>query len=153
MNFPSISSTIQSVQNDKWTYAPFFLANIILIGLISYRLIKSKDLSNDDKTSISYGELALSFLVSFPTLVFFGLFGILAIFVLITKFDFGPIYFIMFAFLMLVILNPFTLTAVRVGLNDALSDQQQTILSVLAIPISLLSSYITVLINSGFFMY
>ena len=68
-SLPSLSHTARSIWELKGANAPFLVANLVLIGLISYRLIKGGEMPEDEKKNISYAEIAFSFIGSFVVLV------------------------------------------------------------------------------------
>jgi hypothetical protein len=149
---PNLYNTLQSVWHEKWFNGTFILANIILIGLISYRLINSNVLSEDEKVKLSYAELILSAIGSFVVL----LFGILLVFLFIFGKGRGPIHklFLMAIQLivMFLVLNPFSMTILRLTLDDKLTDQQKNIISGLTIPVALFTCYLTPNVNNGYFL-
>ena len=62
---------VNSISRQIWFLSPFYLAQIILICLIVYRLTKDK-LSIEEKKQIIWLELVISFLASFVPIVIYG---------------------------------------------------------------------------------
>ena len=131
--------------------APFILANIILIGLACYRLIKVGEISKDEDIKLSYADITFSFIGSFVIIL------LCLVFIFALLFGSGNNGFIktivfIFVLLGILVLNPFTITMLRVGLDNKLSAQQKNILSGITIPSSLLSIYLTANIWNGYFL-
>ena len=103
------------------TLIPVYLSGIILIGLIIYR-VSSKNLSQDEKKKILYGEIILSFITGSITL-FFGL-------IMFSFFIHNITSFFIYHPIIMVFFNPFTLTLFRVIFQDKIND---TILSSLTV--------------------
>jgi hypothetical protein len=152
MRFPPLNDTMRSVWRLKNQIMPFFLVNIILIGLIAYGLANSQTMITDEKKTLSYAEIALAFVGSFPVLVFFGLISIALLYTIITQFTSEPLYPLLFFAPIFIILNPFSLTGLRMLLQDKLSEQQNNIIAGITIPVAVLISYLTVLVLDGWFM-
>lgn len=55
---------METLWREKYSLGPIILSHVILIGLITYRLIKTNELSEDEKKKISYAEILLSFIAS-----------------------------------------------------------------------------------------
>jgi hypothetical protein len=158
MKVPPIYDTLT---HNEWRLkkytAPFFLPLIILIGLIIYRLANSNNMSDDEKKKLSYAEIALASVGSFSVLVFFGIVVILSLvviilmFVGIKEFTSKVLFVLPFFVITLIILNPVSLTALRMILHDKLTEQQQNIIAGITIPVAVYMMYLTVLLNGGFF--
>lgn len=146
--------TVQFALRNKTSIAPFLLVNIILIGLLSYGLIQSNNMSDDEKKTHSYVEIALALVGSFPVLILFGVFTIVTLVgFIIRRVSSNRLLLFLFYGLIFIILNPVSLTALRILLHDTLNDQQQNIIAGITIPLTLLISYLTVLVFNGFFMH
>ena len=156
MDIPAFYPTLQQAWRLKWTIAPYILANIVLIAVIMYRLLKSKDISDDTKKTLSYIELAFSFAGSFPVLILFCLFSLMILMGFLLHRSGFPyikqLYLFLFYFSIFTLVNPFSLTGLRLMLKDKLSEQQHNIISSLTIPVALLISYLTVLVFNGYFL-
>jgi hypothetical protein len=154
MQLPPFHKTIQSVWRLKGSvsFLFFILVNIIFIGLIAYGLIHSDTLTGDEKKNISYAEIALSFVGSFPVLLLFGFFSIGALYVILTRFTSKPLYAFLFMAPVFLLLNQFSLTGLRLLLQGTLSEQQQTIITGITIPVTLFISYLTIHVFDGTFM-
>lgn len=151
IELPTLTYTFESIWRQKQSNAPFILANIILIGLACYRLIKGGEISKDEDTKLSYADITFSFIGSFIVIL------LCLVFIFALLFGSGNntlIQTIVFLFVLLgiLVLNPFTITMLRVGLDDKLSAQQKNILSAITIPSSLLSIYLTANIWNGYFL-
>ena len=140
---------IDAIWKQKYTIGPMLLSQIVLIGLITYRLIKSNKLSDDEKKKISYAEIPISFIAS--------LFIIYLIF--ITFYLYGSSVIrnpginslgFLFYLLLFLLLTPFSLTVIRVGLRDKISEQQKDIISGLTILSTLIYSHFTLGIGTGY---
>lgn len=166
MNFPPIYDTLtRNAWRLKRDIAPFFLPLIILIGLIIYRLANSNNMSEDEKKKLSYAEIALASVGSFPVLVWFGIVVILSVITVILFFiglftgyyknKSGKLYegllLLPFYYITFIILNPASLTALRMFLHDKLTEQQQNIIAGITIPVAVYMMYLTVLLFGGFF--
>jgi len=152
MQLPPFHTTIQSAWRLKGAVIPFFLVNIILIGLIAYGLIHSDTMTEDEKKNISYAEIALSFVGSFPVLLLFGFFSIGALYVILTRFTSKPLYAFLFMAPVFLLLNQFSLTGLRLLLQGTLSEQQQNIIAGITIPVTFFISYLTIHVFDGTFM-
>ena len=107
------------------------LSQLTLFGLITYRLISKADLTEEERKIYSYTELALSFVSSFIVLVFFFM-SFLFIFYLDPLSTLkSPIFY---KSLLAFFISPLGLTALRVSLDDKLTEQQKDILSGLTLP-------------------
>ena len=158
MKFPPIYDTLTDhAWRLKREIAPFFLPLIIFIGLIIYRLANSNNMSDDEKKKLSYAEIALASVGSFPVLLLFGivvmvsLIGIMMLFVGINKFRYEHLFLLPFYYITFIILNPVSLTALRMFLHDKLTEQQQNIIAGITIPVAVYMMYLTVLTFGGFF--
>ena len=158
MNFPPIYDTLtRNAWRLKRDIAPFCLPLIILIGLIIYRLANSNNMSDDEKKKLSYAEIALASVGSFSVLVFFGIVVILSLVVIILmfigikEFTSKVLFVLPFFVITLIILNPVSLTALRMILHDKLTEQQQNIIAGITIPVAVYMMYLTVLLFGGFF--
>lgn len=148
---PTLTSTLESIWRQKIPNAPIILANLILISLACYRLIKSDEISKDEGRKLSYADITLSFIGSFVVIL------LCLVFIFALLFGSGNNGFIKTIVIILVllgilVLNPFTITMLRVGLDTKLNDQQKNILSGITIPSSLLSIYLTANIWNGYFL-
>jgi len=176
MNFPSIYDTlIREAWRLKEDVAPSFLFLIILIGLIIYRLATSNNMSDDAKKKLSYAEIAFATVGSLPVLAWFGFVVIGTVFTFILFFS-GALGFLrgginksfnsfnffnflkgmlkpLFFLITFVILNPVSLTALRMFLHDKLTEQQQNIIAGITLPVAIYFMYLTVLIFNGFFIH
>lgn len=112
-----------------WIIGPVYIASIILTCLILYRLIKSTQLTVEEKKNIPYYELALSFVASFISIFAYSAFIIHSLSDIIISYKF------ILLCLLMIILTPFTVTLLRVALQDKLTNQQNDILSGITIPI------------------
>lgn len=156
LRLPSLSSMAQSLWKHKWINAPFLIANILLIGLISYGLIKDNELSEDEKKNLSYAEIAVSFIGSSIVLLVYCIFILMSVSgiwdILTRTHLYGrtdSITGIVVPLLVvssLLLLTPFTITVLRVGLNTKLSGQQKNIMAGITIPSALWSIYLTPLL-------
>ena len=172
MNFPPIYDTLtRNAWRLKRAIAPYFLPLIVLIGLLIYRLATSNNMSDDAKKKLSYAEIAFSVVGSLPVLAWSGFVVIgvvigmvVALIVLISGGGFGflsggnnkfsnfyKVIITLFYVITFVILNPVSLTALRMHLHDTLTEQQQNIIAGITIPVAIYVMYLTVLIFSGFF--
>lgn len=153
LRLASLSSMAQLIWKYKWFNAPFLIANILLIGLISYGLIKDNELSEDEKKNLSYAEIAFSFIGSSIQLLGYCIIIMkcfAAIWDTLTRTHlYGRIYLITQNIVSLLVASslllfiPFTITALRVGLNTKLSVQQKNIMAGITLPLALLSIYLT----------
>ena len=156
MYIPSLYLTLHT--------APFFLPLIILIGLLIYRLATSNKMSDDVKKKLSYAEIAFSVVGSLPVLALFGfiVMGMVFGFILFAMGGFGffsgkpsnffkSLLIMLFYVITFVILNPVSLTALRIHLHDTLTEQQQNIIAGITIPVAIYFMYLTVLLNGGYF--
>lgn len=147
----TLPSIYEAVLKQIWTLGPIYFTQVFLIGLISYSLIKSESLSDDEKKNISYSELAVSFVASFIILIVFLIslwFSIITLFFGRNKFLFNHIYsFIGCLFILL--FNPFSLTLLRVSLQDKITEQQKNVLSGITIPITIYTAYLTTVLAIG----
>ena len=159
MYFPSLYLTLVT--------SPYFLPLIILIGLLIYRLATSNNMSDDAKKKLSYAEIAFSVVGSLPVLAWFGfvvigmVFGLILFaiggFGLLSGGNNKPSNFfksllgMLFYVITFIILNPVSLTALRIHLHDTLTEQQQNIIAGITIPVAVYMMYLTVLLNGGFF--
>ena len=139
---------METLWREKYSLGPIILSHVILIGLITYRLIKTNELSEDEKKKISYAEILLSFIASlfilyliFFTFLMFGLSIQRNPSINMLGFLFYPLLFLL--------LTPFSLTAFRVGLQDKLSTHQDNILSGLVILSTLIYGRYTIGISIG----
>jgi hypothetical protein len=169
MNFPPIYDTLtRNAWRLKRDIAPYFLPLIVLIGLLIYRLATSNNMSDDAKKKLSYAEIAFSVVGSLPVLAWFGFVvigGIVFTLILFAIGGFGffsggnnkpsnfykDIPILLLYFITFIILNPVSLTALRIHLHDTLTEQQQNIIAGITIPVAIYVMYLTVLIFSGFF--
>ena len=168
MNFPPIYDTLtRNAWRLKRDIAPFCLPLIILIGLIIYRLANSNNMSDDEKKKLSYAEIAFSVVGSLPVLAWFGfvVMGMVFGLILFASGGFGllsggnnkpsnfykDIPIILLYFITFIILNPVSLTALRIHLHDTLTEQQQNIIAGITIPVAVYMMYLTVLLFGGFF--
>lgn len=142
------STIMETLWREKYSLGPIILSHVILIGLITYRLIKTNELSEDEKKKISYAEILLSFIASlfilyliFFTFLMFGLSIQRNPSINMLGFLFYPLLFLL--------LTPFSLTAFRVGLQDKLSTHQDNILSGLVILSTLIYGRYTIGISIG----
>ena len=153
---PSLTYTAQEIWRQKWWNAPFLIANIVLIGLICYRLIGWNEISKDEKKNISYAEIAFSFIGSFVVfgwcclITFLALFGVSGI-------QPWPRPYMRRVYLLLISLSifsltPFTNTVLRVALDNKLSDLQEKIISGFTILSALFSIYFTANVFNGVFV-
>ena len=131
---------IQSLWRQKYTVGPMILAHIILFGLISYRLIESEKLSDDEKKYLSYSELALSFvanIVVFLIMIFAFIFS-LSLALRMKNYNFFTDIRGLFLILFMLILNPIVLTLLRVF--KVIEKQERTLLqlTLLSTPLNLL---------------
>jgi hypothetical protein len=155
-SLPSLSYTAESIWGLKGVNAPFLIANLVLIGIISYRLIKDNEISKDEKKNISYAEIAFSFIGSFVVLAWCCIAIILALFG-VSGIQPWPRPYMRRVYLLLISLSifsltPFTNTVLRVALSDKLSDLQEKIISGFAILSALLGVYFTANVLNGAFL-
>lgn len=120
-----------------WYLGPIFISSIILTCLILYRLIKSSELSDDQKKTISYYELVLSFISSF-IMLFFSWMGMTMGFYFMFSANNRKILMnnimLIFMCLIYILLSPFGLTLIRVSLQNFLTENQKNIISYLTLP-------------------
>jgi len=135
---------VKSIYRKIWTIGPIYLAQIILICLIVYRLTKDK-LSIEEKKQISYAELPISFIASFMLIFIYGQPIFFIISNLLRKATMSGFRFLICCLLFLLI-TPFTFSVLRVVLENKVSEQQKLILSVLTIPITIYAGYVTTVI-------
>jgi hypothetical protein len=132
---------------------PIFIAQVGLICLITYRLVKNPN--EADKKKISYMELVLSFIASFIFIFMYVVFGILGgIKLLLYKNNSSKSIFFalqaIFISLIFLILTPFGLTTLRVALADRLTEQQKTIISGVTIPLTIAIGWYGTLFAIGY---
>jgi L-cystine uptake protein TcyP (sodium:dicarboxylate symporter family) len=151
---PSLTYTAQEIWRLKWANAPFLIANIVLIGLICYRLIGWNDISKDEKKNISYAEIAFSFIGSFVVLLLCCiLIPLLFISLFIGKTNLSYIQRVSYLifYISILLLTPFSSTVLRVGLDNKLSVLQEKIISGFTILSALFSVYYTANVFNGAF--
>jgi len=136
------------------TLGPVFIAQVLLIGLISYRLIKSSELTEPDKKKMSYVELVLSFAASFLFIFIYVVFGILGGIKILSFGTPRDIFFglrtIFISLILLIFLTPFGLTTLRVALQDKLTEQQKIVLSGLTVPLTVAICWYGLLFTTGY---
>lgn len=148
---PSLSYTAHSLWRLKWSNAPFFAANLVLIGLLCYRLIQANELSEDEKKKLSYAEIAFSFIGSLIVIVLYFIYLLLLIFGT-SKWSYIIRLPYILVIIALLLLTPFVITVLRVGLDAKLTDQQKNILAGITLPSVLWSMYITPNFFNGYFL-
>ena len=120
-----------------WYLGPIYISSSILTCLILYRLIKSSELSEDQKKTISYYEIALSFISSFIMIFFTWMFMTMAITFMFSANNKKLLrnnIFIIFVSILYLLLSPFGLTLIRVSLDKTLTENQKDIISYLTLP-------------------
>jgi len=122
----------KSFVNQSYILLPIFIAAVSLIGLLLYRLIEDKNLSDSEKERLSYIELGLSLIVPLYYIIVYS--SVIFIFPSLQVF----IFFLPFIFL---IASPIVLTSVKLVLKDQLTDLHKDILVGLII---LSTIYITI---------
>lgn len=147
---PTLTFTIQSLWRHIDVVGPLLLANIILIGLIIFGFVKSNELTQDENMKLFYTELIFALIGNFVVLLYSGFFIFLAIFGRTSAPIIYRVLYLLVGLLIFLLLNPFSITVLRVALNDKLSEQQKNILSGLTIPLVLFATYLTVNINNGY---
>jgi len=128
------STLLEAIIKQGYPLWIIILSQFTLFGLIAYRLVNKAQLTEEEKKNFSYAELALSFVAS---LIFLGLFYLFVIF--LTGSFFMVIkshifYKALISYFLLFFITPLGLTALRVGLQDKLTEQQKDILSGLTLP-------------------
>jgi len=122
----------KSFVNQSYILVPIFIAAVSLIGLLLYRIIEDKNLSDSEKERLSYIELGLSLIVPLYYIIVYS--SVIFIFPSLQVF----IFFLPFIFL---IASPIVLTSVKLVLKDQLTDLHKDILVGLII---LSTIYITI---------
>lgn len=151
-----LRSTAEAFWGYKWINAPFLVANLVLIGLISYGLIKTNELSEDEKKNLSYAEIAVSFVGSSAALLGYCFLILMGVSTIWISFPGTHMYvsiqrvIILLVLSCLLLLTPFTITVLRVGLNTTLSAQQKDILAGITIPSALWSIWVTIFVIALF---
>jgi hypothetical protein len=108
-----------SFKSQSATLVPIFLSIFILIGLIAYELINRETLSEESKRNILYGELVLSFIASFPIIIFMTF--------MIIQLPFSGV----FQYIVL-LTTPFVLTLLRLYLQNEQSDKYLSVLTIIS---------------------
>ena len=147
-------SFVEAILRQIGLLGPIFIAQVVLIGLINYRLIKAPELSDDEKKKISYTELALSFVGSFIFIFIYVVFGILGGIKVVSYGTTRDIFFglrmIFMSLILLIFLTPFGLTTLRVALEDKLTAHQKNALSGFTIPLTVVIGMYGTLIGIGY---
>jgi hypothetical protein len=150
MSLPSLSYTAKSIWRIKEHNAPFLIANIILIGLIGYRLAKDSEMSKDEKKNISYAEIAFSFIGSLIVLLWCC--AIIMILFGTSRHSYLTRVLYLLVPISILLLSPFSSTVLQVALDNKLSDLQEKIISGFTILSALFSIYFTAnVLNGAFF--
>ncbi len=145
-SLPSLRYTAESIWRQKGYNAPFIIANILLIGLIGYRLIKDNEMPKEEKKNISYAEIAFSFIGSFTVLLWCSIVILVHVFSLLFRTSTKP-YITQMTYLIvyisILLLSPFSTTVLQMALDNKLSDLQEKIISGVTILSALFSIYFT----------
>ena len=129
------SKLLEAIIRQGYPLWIIILSQFTLFGLIAYRLISKKHMTEEERKIYSYTELALSFVSSFIVLVFFFM-SFLFIFYLnpFSTLKSARFYKILIYCLLAFFISPLGLTTLRVTLQDKLTEQQKDILSGLTLP-------------------
>ena len=98
---------------------PIFIAAVSLIGILVYKLVEDKNLSDSEKETLSYVELGLSFVVP----LYFIIVGISILLLTRLHYPLLIVYFLLF-----LAVSPIGLISLKLALKDRLTELQEQVL-------------------------